>query len=63
MHRKVKIPACPSMNGKLDFPCLQILKLKVLRASRAPPKSKVVGFLENTKPTSPPLRTRPPVIK
>lgn len=63
MHRKVKIPACPSMNGKLDFPCRQIFKLKVLRASKAPPKSKVVVFLENIKPISPPLRTRPPIIK
>ena len=55
------------MKGKLDFPCLQIFKLKVLRASKAPPKStpvlRVARFLEKTKPRSPPLKTRPPVTK
>lgn len=59
------IPACPRTNGTLDFPCLQTFKLKMLRASKAPPKStpvlKVVGFLVNTKPAIPPLRTSPPI--
>jgi hypothetical protein len=60
-------PACPRMNGKLDFPCLQIFKLKVLRASKAPPKStpvlRVARFLVKTKPRRPPLKTSPPVTK
>lgn len=55
------------MNGTLDFPCLQNFKLKVLRASKAPPKStpelRVEGFLERTKPRSPPLKTSPPVVQ
>ena len=55
------------MNGKLEFPSLQILKLKVLRASKAPPKGtpvlRVVGFHVKTKPRSPPLKPSPPVTK
>lgn len=55
------------MNGKLDFPCLQILKLIVLKASKAPPKRipllKVAGFLEKIKPTMPPVKMRPPVMR
>lgn len=55
------------MKGKLDFPCLQIFKLKVLRASKAPPKStpvlKDAGFLENANPASPPLNISPPVAR
>jgi hypothetical protein len=54
------------MNVKLEFPCLQILKLKVLRASKAPQKStpvlRVAGFLVKTKPRSP-LKTSSPVTK
>lgn len=54
------------MNGKLDFPCLQTLKLMVLKASKAPPKRtpllKVAGFLEKIKPTMPPVKTRLPVM-
>lgn len=52
------------MNGKLDFPCLQIFKLKVLSASKAPPEIKLLnadGFLEKMKLIRPPLRTIPPV--
>lgn len=60
----LQLPACPSTNGKLDFPCLQIFKLKVLSASKAPPYNKPVpkdtAFFENTKPMSPPLKTIPP---
>lgn len=54
------------MNGKLDFPCLQILRLKVLTASNAPPIKavlKLAGFLEKIRPKSPPPSTRPPVTK
>ena len=54
-------PACPRMKGKLDFPCLQIFKLKVLRASKAPSKEHSSGqrarFGEKTKPSTPPLST------
>lgn len=64
---KDQLPACPSTNGTLDFPCLHIFKLKTLRASKAPPNKtpvlRVVGFLENTNPRRPPLRTRPPKPK
>lgn len=60
----LQLPACPSTNGKLDFPCLQIFKLKVLSASKAPPYNtpvpKDTAFFENTKPMSPPLKTIPP---
>lgn len=54
------------MNGKLDFPCLQILRLKVLTASNAPPIKavlKLAGFLEKIRPKSPPPSTRLPVTK
>ena len=55
------------MKGKPDFPCLQIFKLKVLRASKAPSKEHTSGqsarFLEKTKPRSPPLKTSPPITK
>lgn len=52
------------MYGRLDFPFLQIFRLRVLRASRGPPKKipvpKLAGFLEKTKPTNPPNKTMPP---
>ena len=58
------VPPCPSINGKLDFPCCHIFKLKVLRASKAPPYNtpdiRVAGFLEKIKPIRPPLKTIPP---
>lgn len=60
-----QVPICPKMKGKLDFPFLQIFKLRVLRANIAPPNRtplpRAVGFLEKMKPISPPLKTRPPV--
>jgi hypothetical protein len=63
----IQLPACPSTNGRLDFPCLQIFKLKVLSASKAPPNNtpvpKLTAFLEKTKPRSPPLKTTPPEKK
>ena len=63
-EKKSQLPACPRMNGKLDFPCLQIFKLKVLKTSKAPPETKLLnadGFLEKMKLISPPLRTIPPI--
>ena len=63
----IQLPACPSTNGRLDFPCLQIFKLKVLSVSKATPNNtpvpKVTAFLEKTKPRSPPLKTIPPEEK
>lgn len=47
---KEAIPAWPSMNGRLDSPFPQTFRLRVLRASRGPPKNRLVrklaGFLE-----------------
>ena len=61
----INIPACPIMNGNDDFPCFQTFKLVVLNARMEPPNRtpvlRVVKFLENIKPKSPPARIRPPV--
>ena len=61
------ICACPRINGKLDFPCLQTFMLKVLRNSKAPPKStplpSVAGLRENRNPIIPPVKTNPPTTK
>lgn len=62
-----KIPPCPRINGKLDLPSLQIFKLQVLRANKAPPNNKpvakVAAFLVKINPKSPPPKTNPPAHK
>uniref|UniRef100_A0A2P2K5A9 Uncharacterized protein n=1 Tax=Rhizophora mucronata TaxID=61149 RepID=A0A2P2K5A9_RHIMU len=65
-RRAAESTACPSTNGKLEFPCLQFFKLKVPRNSKAPPNSVVLSvaiFLENIKPTKPPVIIKPPLGK
>ena len=55
------------MNGELDCPFLQTLRLNVPRASIAPPNSipvvTLAEFLENRNPRRPTPNTKPPVAE
>lgn len=51
------------MNGMLDPPELQTIRLNILRAEIALPNIKPVGFLEKTNPNNPPKNRNPPTKK
>ncbi len=58
------IPACASMNGKLDLPLLQTLRLSTPRANiarpGATPKVRLTVLLQNRNPTRPMENKIPP---
>ena len=62
----IKIPACASINGKLDFPLLQPLRLSTaspnIARPGATPKVRLTGLLQNRNPTRPMENNNPPEI-
>ena len=64
MLQKTKLPACASMNSKLDFPLLQTLRLSTARANMArpgaTPKVRLAGLLQKRNPIRPMESKSPP---